>query len=102
MVLGRGAEFLDADLEAGKTYVVALLPPAAGTSDSFFALVPVREPGPAAVRQCREHCVWVENTDQSRAWSRRTWHSIQHKKLTYLPQWEARQPRPVLRAADGR
>jgi hypothetical protein len=103
MVLGRGAEFLDADLQAGKTYVVALMPPPAGTSDSYFALVPVRgEPRAASIRQCSESCTWVENTDASRAWSKRTWHSIQHKKMTYLPQWEARTDRPALRAADGR
>ena len=103
MVLGRGAEFLDAELQAGKTYVVALMPPPAGSSDSYFALVPVRgEARAASIRQCSESCTWVENTDQSRAWSQRTWYSIQAKKTAYLPKWEARAERPTLRAADGR
>jgi hypothetical protein len=44
----------------------------------------------------------VENTDASRAWSQRTWYSIQAKKTVYLPKWEARAERPALRAADGR
>jgi hypothetical protein len=102
MVLGRGAEFLDADLAAGKTYVVALLPPPAGTSDSFFALVPVRgNDQSAAIRECRQSCLWVENTERSHAWSKRTWPSIQHKKATYLPRWEARRDRHALRATDG-
>jgi hypothetical protein len=101
MVLGRGAEFLDADLQPGKTYVVALLPPATGTSDSFFVLAPVRGAPSAAIRQCRESCIWVENTDASRAWSQRTWQSIQVKKTTYQPRWEARPERPALGPADG-
>jgi hypothetical protein len=104
MVLGRGAEFLDADLEAGKTYRVALLPPPPGTSDSFFTLVPVRgtDLRPWPVRQCTESCGFVENTERSRAWAQRTWSSIQRKKAAYLPKWEARADRPALRAADGR
>jgi hypothetical protein len=102
MVIGRSANFLDAELEAGKTYQVAVL--LGEAIDEHFRLQPVR-PGEAqspAVQECVASCKWIENTDKSEAWARKESSSIQRKKAYYLPIWEKRPNRPTLLATDGR
>ena len=102
MVIGRSANFLDAELEAGKTYhVVVLLGEAI---DEHFRLQPLRLNGvqSPAVQDCVAACKWVENTDTSEGWARRESSSIQRKKAHYLPIWERRPNRPTLLATDGR
>ena len=102
MVIGLSADFLDAELEAGKTYQVAVLL-GQGPSEQFFVLRPVRPgaPQPAAVQYCLSTCTWVENTERSEAWARRESSSIQRKKARYLPAWESQPNRPTLLAKDG-
>ena len=101
MVIGRHASFLDAELQAGKTYDVAVLD--GPDVDEPFVLRPVT---PADARPIIQHCVascaWVENTEKSEEWARRQWTSIQRKKEHDLPKWESRANRPMLKAADGR
>jgi hypothetical protein len=102
MVIGLSASFLDAELEAGKTYQVAIV--FGSSPEEQFRMVPVR-PGQApskVVQNCLESCLWVENTDRSVAWARGQASSIQRKKAHYLPLWESRPNRPVLLASDGR
>jgi hypothetical protein len=103
MVIGLSADFLDAELEAGKTYQVAVLL-GQGTTEQFFVLRPIR-PGAAqtaAVQYCLTSCTWVENSERSEAWARREASSIQRKKARYLPAWESQPNRPMLLATDGR
>jgi len=102
MVVGLSANFLDAELEAGKTYQVVVAP--GPDAQQHFRLEPVR-PGvqpSKVVQNCLESCRWVENTDESQAWYRQHANSVQRKKAQYLPLWERRQDRPVLTASDGR
>jgi hypothetical protein len=102
MVIGLSADFLDADLAAGKTYQVAVLL-GQGPSEQFFVLRPVR-PGvtpTSAVQYCLASCTWLENTERSEGWARREASSIQRKKARYLPAWESRPKRPTLLATDG-
>jgi hypothetical protein len=102
MVIGLSADFLDADLAAGKTYQVAVLL-GQGPSEQFFVLRPVRPgmPQAAAVQYCQSSCTWLENTERSEAWARREASSIQRKKARYLPAWEGQPNRPMLLANDG-
>ena len=101
MVIGLSADFLDAELEAGKTYQVAVL--LGQGTEQFFVLRPVRPGAPqsAAVQYCVASCMWVENTERSEAWARREASSIQRKKARYLPAWESQPNRPTLVAKDG-
>jgi len=101
MVIGRHASFLDAELEAGKTYDVAVLD--GPDVEEPFVLRPVT-PGDArpAIQYCYASCTWVENTEKSEGWARKQWTSIQRKKAHDLPKWESRANRPMLKAADGR
>ena len=101
MVIGLSANFLDAELDAGKTYQIAVI--IGPNSEEHFRLQPVR-PGHTpsrVVQNCLESCIWVENTDRSMAWARGQASSIQRKKAQYLPLWEKRPNRPVLLASDG-
>jgi hypothetical protein len=102
MVVGLSANFLDAQLDAGKTYQVAVI--FGDSAQEHFRLRPVRpgEEPPAAIKACMDSCKWVENGDRSQAWSREHANSIQRKKMQYLPMWEARPNRAVLHATDGR
>jgi hypothetical protein len=102
MVIGLSADFLDADLAAGKTYQVAVLL-GQGQTEQFFVLRPVRPgmPQMSAVQYCLTSCTWVENTERSEAWARREASSIQRKKARYLPAWESQPNRPTLLASDG-
>jgi predicted small lipoprotein YifL len=102
MVVGRSASFLDADLQAGKTYEVAIV--LGDGVEEHFRLVPASRAGAdsRAVEDCRATCKWVENTDRSEAWARGQASSIQRKKAEYLPKWERRPNRPTLSASAGR
>jgi hypothetical protein len=102
MVVGLSANFLDAELEAGKTYQVAIV--LGPDAEQHFRLQPLRpgETPSKVVQSCLESCAWVENTDRSQAWYRSHTTSVQRKKERYLPLWEQRPNRPVLLATDGR
>ena len=102
MVIGLSADFLDADLAAGKTYQVAVLL-GQGQTEQFFVLRPVRPgmPQASAVQYCQSSCTWVENTERSETWARREASSVQRKKARYLPAWESQANRPTLLATDG-
>jgi hypothetical protein len=103
MAVGRIATFLDAELAADRTYYVRVTPEVEGWR-SRFALKPVTafEQGTAKFREWFEACAPVENTDRSRAWAARTAADVERKKAVYFAEWQARQERPTLRAADGR
>jgi hypothetical protein len=101
MVIGQSASFMDAELQAGKTYYVAVVQ--GDLAQEQFVFRPLR-PGTMEmpdIRECLASCVWVENTDKSQAWARKESSSIQRKKARYLPRWESRTTRPTLLATDG-
>lgn len=102
MVVGLSANFLDAQLEAGKTYYVAVV--LGESAQEHFRLRPVRpgEQPPAAITACLQYCKWVENGQRAEGWAREHANSVQRKKVQYLPLWESRPNRPVLLATDGR
>jgi len=100
MVIGLSADFLDAELEAGKTYQVAVL--LGQGTEQFFVLRPIRPGAPqsAAVQYCLTSCTWVENTERSEAW-RAARRPASSEKGAYLPAWEGQPNRPTLVAKDG-
>src|SRR5262249_45412354 len=70
MVIAKSASFLDGELEAGKTYRVAVL--LGQDPEEFIRLSPVR-PGATVsrpVQDCLDSCKWVVNTEKSEAWAR--------------------------------
>lgn len=100
MVVSEAADFMGAELEAGKTYY-ALVTPRMGMWKARFSLRPVTH----ADREFSEWlsgCTWIENTPASEAWAKENWSDIQAKKLEYTPKWEKKPEKPILRATDAR
>ena len=102
MVVGHSASFLDADLAAGKTYYVAIVP--GDAAGELFVLRPLRGPDfqTREATSCASVCSWLVNGERSERWARAQANSIQRKKERYLPEWEQRPNRPMLLATDGR
>jgi hypothetical protein len=103
MVVSEAADFMAAELEAGKTYY-ALVTPRMGMMKARFSLHPVtaeeRQSGKLA--EWDGDCVSIENTPASQAWAKENWSDIQNNKIDYLQKWEPRTDKPTLRATDGR
>ena len=103
MVVSEAADFMDAELETGKTYY-ALVTPRMGVWKARFSLRPVMatELDGQHFREWLEACEWIENTEETREWARSNSHDIQHKRVEYLRKWEPRGDKPTLQAVDGR
>ena len=103
LVISEATDFIQADLDAGKTYYV-LVTPRIGLWKARFSLRPVesRELDGAEFKGWFEKCVWIDTTDDVREWARRNWSDVQNKKIEYLQKWEPRTDKPTLKATDGR
>jgi hypothetical protein len=101
MVIGENADFMDADLAAGKTYY-AVVAPGMGMWKARFYFEPVKTAGASSdLAGWLADCEWVENTPQALDWSRGAMASVQGKKSDYLPDWMKATDKSVLAAADG-
>jgi len=102
MVIGHSASFLDADLAAGKTYYVGIVP--GDAAGELFVLRPLRDKDlqTREAASCASVCAWLANGARSEQWARSQANSIQRKKERYLPEWERRTDKAVLLATDGR
>ncbi len=100
MVVSEAADFMDAELVAGKTYY-ALVTPRMGLWRARFSLRPMNANDPELAGYLGT-TNWVENTAASGAWSRENMTSVQAKKAEYLVEWLAKPDKPVLKAGDGR
>ncbi len=100
MVVGESADFMDADLTAGKTYH-ARVDPRLGIWKARFSLVPVPANSPDLSNDLAG-CSWVENTAASRQWAAENIQSIAEKRTEYLPDWEKKSSKPFLPASAGR
>jgi len=88
MVIEENADFMRANMAAGKTYY-ALVTPRMGWWKARFSLRPVHrnEIGSGEFNGWDEATHFVENTDESRQWARDNWPSIQDKKVDYVRKW---------------
>ena len=102
MVIGHSASFLDADLAAGKTYYVAIVP--GDVAGELFVLRPLRgaDLQTREAVSCANVCSWLANGPRAERWARAQASSIQRKKERYLPDWEQRADKAVLLVTDGR
>jgi hypothetical protein len=104
MVIGENADFMKADVQAGKTYYV-LVTPRIGAWKARFSLKPIHkgEPDSKNLAKWEKECRWVEKTDASDQWADSNMPSIQSKKVKYMETWLQRpeHERPALRAEDG-
>ena len=105
MVIGESADFMSAELEAGKTYY-ALVTPRMGVWKARFSLDPVHaaELGSEDFDDWFGQCTWMENTPASEGWARENANSIYSKYTKYYADWmeKSAAERPRLMAEDGK
>jgi hypothetical protein len=107
MVVSEAADFMQANVAAGKTYY-ALVAPRMGMWKARFSLKPVRgtELGGSDFAGWDSATQFVVNSSHSQAWAAANGIDIAQKRATYWPEWsdkpaEAR-AQATLNADDGR
>ena len=104
MVIGESADFMKADIQAGKRYYV-LVTPRMGVWKARFSLKPIHkdELDSEKLTKWGKECHWVEKTYESDQWADSNMHSIQSKKVKYMETWLQRpeHERPALYTEDG-
>jgi len=100
MVIGESADFMDAELAAGRIYY-ARVEPRVGFWKARFSLVPVTA-ADASLAGDLSSCKWVDNTASSLAWARENMPSIREKHTSYLPDWEKSADKPFLPVTAGK
>ncbi|WP_416638514.1 hypothetical protein [Pseudomonas sp. OHS18] len=111
MVVSENADFLAANLEAGKRYYV-LVAPRMGVWRARFSLLPIRNDASAKEGlQSKQFRNWDESTEwmvigpKASNWYQDNIDSIRARKLDYLPKWQSKsaadKAERTLRSVDG-
>jgi len=104
MVVGESADFMEAEVVAGKTYY-ALVIARPGAWKARFSFVPVRD-NEKRVEQWERSLRAVESTPKTEAWAKQNAPSIESKRSRYYAEWitkpEAQRAGQTLNAEDGR
>lgn len=104
MVVGESADFMEAEIAAGKTYY-ALVIARPGAWKARFSFVPVRD-NEKRVGEWERTLRVVESTPKSEAWAKQNAPSIESKRSKYYDAWiskpESQRAGQTLNAEDGR
>lgn len=111
MVVGENADFLDANVEAGKTYYV-LISPRPGVWKARFSLLPLHNDqsedysiNTADFREWVAKTHYIELNPAAEAWYAENKASVDEKKADYLQKWNRMAPADraelTLRTEDG-
>ncbi len=105
MVMGESADFMSAELSAGKTYH-ALVTPRMGMWKARFSLRPVHqgELDSKAFGDWQYACALAERQARDDTWAATNAAVIEDKRAKYLPEWQQKPEaqRPALLADDER
>lgn len=103
MVIGESADFMKADLKAGKVYYT-LVTSRMGAWKARFSLKPIHgdEIDSARVKEWFDSSEYIENHTSAYRWAEENRPSIMKKREKYLPKWEQKSNKPFLRPEDGR
>ncbi|MDX5362802.1 MAG: DUF2846 domain-containing protein [Pseudazoarcus pumilus] len=103
MVVSEAADFMEADLAAGKTYH-SLVTPRMGAWKARFSLWPIKaDAGAEYSTASSDFAGWlkntrlVENTPQSRAWYDANKNSVYMKYTEYWPVWQGKSAEDLAR-----
>lgn len=103
MVVSEAADFLKADLVAGKTYYVEVVP-RMGAWRARFSLAPITKEDlkTAKVQKWISTCRLIENKEGAEKWAAENEPSVLSKKASYLEKWNAKGEanQPKLNADD--
>ncbi len=104
MVVGEAADFMGAELEAGKTYY-ALVTPRVGWWKARFSLKPIHrgELNSEDFIKWKSECQFVKPLPSAHLWARENAANIQTKRVEYYQDWMQKpaSERPQLSADDG-
>ena len=104
MVIGENADFMSANVQAGKAYY-ALVTPRMGMWKARFSLKPIKQEELQSkdFKKWQNSCKWVENTPKSIQWAESNMNSILKKYQKYYPKWmdKSESARPRLMPQDG-
>lgn len=102
MVIGGVADFMKANVDAGKIYYV-LLRPRYTVWKSRFSLRPITrdELGGAEFREWLTICEFVDTSERSQKWAKRHAKANELKKAEYLKKWNEKEEKPILNSDDG-
>jgi len=102
MVVSEAADFLDADLEAGKMYFVNVHP-RMGVWRARFSLEPVTPSSSrwSDLKEWLDGSYAVTRNAAGEAWARDNQESVTAKTDKYLRAWLRKDERPALRKTDG-
>lgn len=102
MVLGEGADFLDADLGGGKIYYTTVAP-RMGLFKARFSFEPIRTADISTPEFATGYndTRWVENLPTAQDWAVENMPSIVEKMADDLPDWEQGAEKATLNSEDG-
>lgn len=102
MVVSEAADFLEADLVAGKRYY-AVVTPRMGAWKARFSVWPVRADGTGEfkkadkkVQKIISSTVLMQNSAKSEAWFQKNKNDIKSKQAEYWPVWQQKAPSELL------
>ncbi len=99
MVVSETADFVDAEVLAGKTYYV-MVQTRIGHRRARFSLLPVSALS-AEPKDGLGQSEWVENTPETIAWSNKVMETTKRRQNLYLPGWLKSRYREELKPGDG-
>lgn len=98
MVVSEAADFMEANLSAGKTYY-SMVTPRMGAWAARFSMHPVRNGGSGEFqvssdrfKKWLQKTNFVENTAESLAWFEASSSSVKSKQQKYWPVWQTKTP----------
>jgi len=103
MVVGESADFMEANLEAGKIYY-AIVAARMGAWKARFSLRPVDAGENEKLDKYLNACKWVKLSPAARAWATKNSASIEKKRNRYFEKWQekASGDQPMLLPEYGR
>jgi hypothetical protein len=102
MVVAESADFMEADISAGKTYY-SMITPRTGAWKARFSMIPVRNDGTTEFNtDSEEFKKWVEKTkpvsvDETQVdWYQKHKDSVEDKRVEYWQKWLQKSPADLL------
>ena len=104
MVIGESADFMIADLTAGKTYY-ALVTPRMGWNKARFSLTPVHknQVNLSNLESWKKACIFTENSESSHQWAEKHSRNVEGMRGRYYEKWKQKpkESQPFLKPEDG-
>ena len=102
MVIAESADFMQATLEAGKTYYAQIVP-RPGVWKARFSFRPINDvAGETRLQQWIAKTTMVEPNEKGYEWAKANAESITEKHDAYLPKWQEKDRKQILEASSGR